>query len=68
MAYTFLPWFVLIFALTGILSKNSTKTVTERNKSFVLALLIISCILFVIRLCLFIIRYIKRQIPTVKEP
>jgi len=69
MAYTYLPWFVLIFALSGILSKNYNRTdIPDRNKTFSLALLIICCILFVIRVILFIIRYVTRKIPTIREP
>lgn len=69
MAYTFLPWFVLIFALSGIVSKNSNRTdVSDRNKSYTLALLIICCILFAIRVILFVIRYIKEKIPTIRNP
>jgi hypothetical protein len=69
MAYTFTPWFVLIFALSGILSKNYKRIdVSSTNKSFALALIIICAILIVIRLGLFIVRYIKRQIPTIKDP
>ena len=69
MAYTFLPWFVLIFALSGIMSKNYNRaTVSDRNRAFVLALLIICCCLLVLRLVIFIVRYIKGQIPTFREP
>jgi hypothetical protein len=69
MAYTYLPWFVLIFALCGILSKNYNRTdIPDRNKTFALALLIICCILFVIRVILFIIRYVTRKIPTIRDP
>jgi biotin transporter BioY len=69
MAYTFLPWFVLFFALSGILSKNYNRTdILDRNKSFALALLIICGVLFIVRLGLFIIRYIKRKIPTIQDP
>jgi hypothetical protein len=69
MAYTYLPWFVLIFALSGIVSKNAQRTdVSSRNQSFALALLIICCILFIIRVIIFIIRYIKKQIPTIRDP
>ncbi len=69
MAYTYLPWFVLIFALCGILSKNYNRTdIPDRNKSFALALLILCCILFAIRVILFIIRYVTRKIPTIRDP
>jgi len=69
MAYTYLPWFVLIFAFSGILSKNYNRTdISNQNKSFELSLLIICCILFLIRVILFTIRYIKRKIPTIREP
>lgn len=69
MAYTFLPWFVLIFALSGVLSKNyNRKDIPSRNKSYSLALLIICSVLFCIRLVLFVFRYIKRKIPTVQDP
>ncbi|CAF0898512.1 unnamed protein product [Adineta steineri] len=69
MAYTYTPWFVLIFALCGILSKNSNRTdIPDRNKSFTLALLIICGVLFVIRVILFVIRYMKRKIPTIRDP
>ncbi|UJR13913.1 hypothetical protein I4U23_000919 [Adineta vaga] len=69
MAYTFLPWFVLIFALCGIISKNAQRdNIPARNKSFVMALLIICCILFLIRLILFIVRYVRKQIPTARDP
>ena len=69
MAYTFLPWFVLIFALSGILSKNYTRSgVSTRNKSFILALLIICCVLLLVRLIIFIVRYIKDKIPTFRNP
>jgi len=69
MAYTYLPWFVLIFALSGILSKNYNRTdIPDRNKSFALALMIICCVLFCIRVLLFIIRYMKGKIPTIREP
>ncbi|UJR33287.1 hypothetical protein I4U23_020738 [Adineta vaga] len=69
MAYTFLPWFVLIFALTGVLSKNYQRTdIPDRNKSFTLALLILCCVLFVIRIILFVIRYVKGKIPTIRSP
>jgi subtilase family serine protease len=69
MAYTFIPWFVLIFALSGILSKQHQRNdVSQRNKSYAFALLIISCILFIIRLGLFIIRYMRRKVPTVQDP
>ena len=69
MAYTFLPWFVLIFALSGIMSKNNQRAnVSDRNKAFVLALLIICCCLLVLRLTIFIVRYIKGKIPTFREP
>lgn len=69
MAYTYLTWFVLIFGLSGVVSKNSNRTdVTSRNKSFALALLIIACVLFVIRLTLFIVRYVTKKIPTIRNP
>jgi TRAP-type C4-dicarboxylate transport system permease small subunit len=69
MAYTYLPWFVLIFALSGIVSKNYNRTdIPDRNKSFALALLIICCVLFCVRVLLFLIRYIKGKIPTIREP
>lgn len=69
MAYTYLPWFVLIFALSGIMSKNYNRTdVSSRNKQFTLALLILCCILFAIRVVIFIIRYIMQKIPTFKNP
>ena len=69
MAYTFSPWFVLIFALSGILSKNSKRNdISHRNKSYALALLIICCILSVLRVGLFIVRYKKRKIPTIQDP
>ncbi|CAF2017737.1 unnamed protein product [Rotaria magnacalcarata] len=69
MAYTFLPWFVLIFGLSGVVSKNANRTdVSNKNKSFALALLIICCGLFAIRLILFIVRYITRKIPTIRDP
>ena len=69
MAYTFLPWFVLIFALSGILSKNYTRSaVSDRNKSFILALLIICSVLFVVRVIIFILRYIMGKIPTIRHP
>ncbi len=69
MAYTFSPWFVLIFALSGILSKNSKRNdISDRNKSYALALLIICCILSVVRVGLFIVRYMKRKIPTIQDP
>jgi NADH:ubiquinone oxidoreductase subunit 2 (subunit N) len=61
MAYTFSPWFVLIFALSGVLSKNHKRNdIPDRNKFYALALLIICCILVVVRLGLFIVRYMKR--------
>ncbi|CAF1200964.1 unnamed protein product [Didymodactylos carnosus] len=42
MAYTWIPWFVLIFALSGIMSLNyKTPRNPTRNQSYVLALLII---------------------------
>ncbi|CAF0788205.1 unnamed protein product [Rotaria sp. Silwood1] len=69
MAYTYLPWFVLIFGLSGVVSKNYNRTdMTTKNKSFALALLIICCVLFIIRVILFIIRYVKRAIPTIQDP
>jgi len=69
MAYTYLPWFVLIFALTGVYSKNSIRSdIPDRNKSFTLALLIICCILFVVRVILFAIRYVTGKIPTIRDP
>ena len=69
MAYTFLPWFVLIFALSGIVTKNYNRTdIPDRNKSFALALLILCCILFGIRMIIFIIRYVMKKIPTIRDP
>ncbi|CAF2774089.1 unnamed protein product [Rotaria sp. Silwood2] len=69
MAYTFVPWFVVIFALSGVLSKNYKRNdIPDRNKFYVLALLIICCILFIIRLGLFIMGYIRNRIPTIQEP
>jgi len=68
MAYTFLPWFVLIFALSGVYSKNANRNIPDRNKSFTLALLIICCILFVVRVILFVIRYVTGKIPTIRDP
>lgn len=69
MAYTFTPWFVLIFALCGIMSKNKGRGLTEgRNQSFVMALLVISCVLAAIRLVLFGFRYVKGRIPTRANP
>lgn len=69
MAYTYLPWFVFIFALSGIMSKNSKRTdIPDRNKSYTLALLIICCILLLIRVILFVIRYIQKKIPTIHDP
>ena len=69
MAYTYLPWLVFIFGLSGIISKNYNRIdVANRNKSFELAILIISLILFIIRIVLFIIRYMKRRIPTINDP
>jgi hypothetical protein len=68
MAYTFLPWFVLIFGLSGIVSKNHMRTnIPVRNRVYAFALLILCGILFVIRLVLFIIRYFKRRIPTLEN-
>lgn len=69
MAYTFLAWFVLIFAFAGITSKNYQRTdVSSRNKAFGLALLILSGSLFIIRLLIFFIRYIRGKIPTFRNP
>ena len=69
MAYTFLPWFVLIFALSGVVSKNySRQDIGDRNKSFALALLILCGFLFGIRMIIFIIRYIMKKIPTIRDP
>ena len=69
MPYTFVPWFVLIFALSGVLSKNYKRNdIPDRNKSYAIALLVICCILFIVRLGLFFVRYIKRQIPTIRDP
>jgi tellurite resistance protein TehA-like permease len=69
MAYTYLPWFVLIFGLSGVVSKNYNRTdIPDRNKTFAFALLIICCILFIIRVILFVIRYIKQKIPTIRDP
>ena len=69
MAYTFTPWFVLIFALIGILSKNYKRTdIPSRNQSYALALLILCCILAVVRLGLFAFRYITKRIPTIRDP
>lgn len=69
MAYTYTPWFVLIFTLFGIVSKNSKRNdISDRNKTYTIALLIICCILFVIRLGLFLVRYIKQRIPTIQNP
>jgi hypothetical protein len=69
MAYTFTPWFVFIFALCGIMSSNSKRPeVTEKNKSYILALLVICGFLVVARLVLFVVRYVRRQIPTIRDP
>ena len=68
LAYTFIPWFVLIFALSGIRSKQNSNGISSRNKPYALALLILACILFAIRVGLFIFRYIRRNIPTIREP
>jgi hypothetical protein len=69
MAYTFVPWFVLIFGLSGSLSKNYNRTdIPDRNKSFTLALLIVCCILFVVRMVLFVIRYVRGNIPNKQNP
>lgn len=69
MAYTFLPWFVLIFALSGVLAKNYKRNgIPDRNKSYVVALLAICCVLFVARLILFVVRYVRKQIPTLRDP
>jgi hypothetical protein len=69
LAYTFIPWFVLIFAFSGVLSQNYNRSgVSDRNKAFVLALLILSCVLFVIRLIVFTVRLIMGRIPTLRDP
>lgn len=69
MAYTYLTWFVLIFAFAGITSKNYQRTdVSSRNKAFGLALLIIFSALFILRLFIFLIRYIRGTIPTFRNP
>ncbi|CAF0895098.1 unnamed protein product, partial [Didymodactylos carnosus] len=67
MAYTWIPWFVLIFALSGVMSLNYT-SIPTRNQSYVLALLIMCCILFVIRVIVFAVRYFKGLIPTFSNP
>jgi hypothetical protein len=69
LAYTFLTWFVLIFALSGIVFNNGKRSdVSKRNKSFALALLILCCALVVIRILIFIVRYIRGTIPTLRKP
>lgn len=70
MAYTLTPWFVLIFALCGILSKQSQSTikVSDRNRQFTIALLILCGVLVVVRIILLIIRYIRKQVPTLDKP
>ena len=70
LAYTFVPWLVLIVGLSGSLSENyDRKDIPDSNKSFTLALLILCCILFFVRIVLFIIRYVKGgSIPTKRNP
>lgn len=69
LAYTFLTWFVFIYAFAGVTSRSFQRTETsERNKSFGLALLIIASAFTAIRLIIFIIRYIKGMIPTISNP
>ncbi|CAF0750969.1 unnamed protein product [Rotaria sordida] len=69
MAYTYLPWFVLIFGLSGVVSKNyNRKDIPNKNKLFALALLIICCVLFIFRVIIFIIRYVTKKIPTIHHP
>ncbi|CAF1440984.1 unnamed protein product [Rotaria sp. Silwood1] len=69
MAYTFSPWFVMIFTLFGVLSKNYTRNdIPDRNKFYAFMLFIICCILFIIRLGLFLVRYYRSRIPTIQEP
>jgi len=69
MAYTYLPWFVFIFTLAGIVSKNSKRTdVSSRNRSFAVGLLIVASSLFAIRLALFVFRYRKKKIPHSSNP
>ncbi len=62
MAYVSSPWFVLILFLSGIISKNYNRTdISDRNKFFALALLIICCVLFCARVVLLIIHYKKQK-------
>ncbi|CAF2698492.1 unnamed protein product [Rotaria sp. Silwood2] len=69
MAYTYLPWFVLIFGLSGVVSKNYNQiNITDKNKTFSLALLIICGVLFIVRVIIFAIRYVKGVIPTIHDP
>ncbi|CAF1291724.1 unnamed protein product [Rotaria sordida] len=69
LAYTFSSWLVLICALSGVQSNNYIRNdIPERNKFYACALLIICCILFIVRLGLLVMRYMKRRIPTIQDP
>lgn len=70
LSYTLTPWFVLIFALCGIISKQNQKgnLVTDRNKTLTIILLAFCCFLIVLRLILFVFRYVRKQIPTLTNP
>ncbi|CAF3755089.1 unnamed protein product [Rotaria sordida] len=69
LAYTFSPWFVLLYTLSGVQSNhNKRNDIADRNRLYASALLIICCILFIVRLGLFIVRYMRNRIPTIREP
>lgn len=59
---------VLIWALTAIVTKESTDpNILDQTKMFVAALLSISCILFVLRMLLIVIRQMQNPIGKVYD-
>ena len=55
--YTLTPYFVFVFALSGILAKNYDEW--ERNTVFVICLLALSGVAFLIKLIFTAYRYLK---------
>jgi hypothetical protein len=69
MAYTWSPWLVWFISFAGILFKH-WRLLREKscNQILVLIITIFCFILFSIKVILFVVRYIKQQIPTENNP
>uniref|UniRef100_A0A087XCZ4 Si:ch211-161h7.5 n=1 Tax=Poecilia formosa TaxID=48698 RepID=A0A087XCZ4_POEFO len=62
MRYVFIPYVVVIWALSGNLDKNYDASSPSRNGIFIAVLLAVSCVLFAIRIALVVWRHIKQPL------